>query len=125
RIEDRHLPEHVSLAEADQLLVALVDLHLALDDQVERVAGLALREDLVAQGERLLLGDLRDLRQLLGGERPEQIDRLEEQHFLHRGDHALALGDSRASRGRAAIWTEGAGSGGSRAPRAARSAGER
>src|SRR5205085_2528527 len=51
-----------------------------------------LAEDAVSRGERLLLGNLGDLRQLLGGQGAEQIDRLEKEDLLDGRDHAMALG---------------------------------
>src|SRR5205807_6558334 len=110
RIEHRHLPEHVALAEPHELLAPLVHFHLSFDDQVERVARLALGEDLVAGRQRLLLRDLGNLRQLLGWQGTEEVDALEEQHLLHGGDHALALGADRSSSARTVRLTDGAGS---------------
>ena len=85
--DHRHLADDVAGASnRELLLVGSKHLHLAVDNDVKRVAGLASDRKQLASRKVLLLGDGRDRFELLRRERFEEGDLAQENHALDQRD---------------------------------------
>jgi hypothetical protein len=92
-VEQRHFAEHLTRAEHRERLFAhaghfAADAHLAVEDEVKLVAGVAVLENLGAGRVRLLRRDLGDELEPLRFEPCEELDPGELfDTILHRGPH--------------------------------------
>jgi len=81
-VEQRHLAEDGARAEHGERLFAharhlAADAHAAFENQIEPVADVAVPEDDVVLGVLFFVGDVRDERQGVGRQPPEESDRAE------------------------------------------------